>query len=725
MVNKIPQAILNIPIPENAEDYSYLPLVRNKKDVANLVKPMYVIHDYMANKEDYDDLMSEFYDILMASYEIPECRDFPIKFKFYATDKELYTLPLRHFMVNLAFWRPLIEVYAWSNIMNEEFIFDCKKGINTKKFKAYLDDYPTRVLIDHNIKAEVTNKEIAETLHWMTIIATDFSNVVGLTFSLETFIDMYNKSPEYRELMATSYPDTMQPAEIEAEQEKKTAQVINLFKKDPGNPIGKIFSTNTGIKAKQFLEFTVNAGLNPDIYGKTIARPVNTNTLMGVYKPSEFAISAMGARKSQIMNKKVMGRAGYFAKIVLLLALTLPLSKVRHDCGSKLLIPKFISDEKVLEKYNGRYYKTGEPGSCLRVLRAKMDKHLIGQTIYLRSPVTCCNSFDDGVCHVCYGKNTMLALDIAEGAAGFGSQEITKVINQMILSAKHLLSTISEIIEFNPEFDTFFTLMADQIIPNLGEYATSDIDLNDWAIYINPDDLSMIDDMDDMTCYNTCITSGKFYVKNIKTGEMIEIAPKNAKELYPTDTIIELMHKGKGENKGLIMFKDLEENTCIFNIDIMNNELTKPLYDIMNLLNKESDKNYTIPEIVDYFCDLLIRAGINAHSLQAELILSTLIRDPENIMERPDFSGNKMPDYTILTVNQAINNCASPIVGLAFQNIRKQLLADSTFYEKHAASYMDDFYRTSIPMSNFSSKKSKKQLKKPTFISDIVSLYKD
>ena len=69
-------------------------------------------------------------------------------------------------------------------------------------------------------------------------------------------------------------------------------------------------------------------------------------------------------------------------------------------------------------------------------------------------------------------------------------------------------------------------------------------------------------------------------------------------------------------------------------------------------------------------------------------------------MERPDFSGNSMPEYTILTVSQAINNCASPILGLAFQNIRKQLLADATFYEKHAASYMDDLYRTTITVNN-------------------------
>lgn len=697
MENKIPQAVLDIPIPEDADKYEWLPTVRSRKDVAELVRPLYVIHQCMEDPNEYDNMVEEFYSILMASFEIEECRNFPIKFKFYERSKDIFTLPLRHFVINLFFWRSLIDVHAWTDIMDEDFIFDCN-NVCKKSVNKYLNEYPIRTLIDHNIKNSIMNKKISETLYGLTRTASDFSNIIGMTCSLITFIKMYDKYPRYRELLMTTYPDTMQPVEIEAEQEKRTNEVIELFKNDPGNPIGLIFSSGTGIKPKQFCEFTVNCGLNPDIYGKTIPHPVNTNAILGIRLPSDYLVSASGARKSQIMNKKVMGNAGYFAKIVLLLALSLPLSKVTHDCGSKLLIPKFIEDAKTLEKYKGRYFRTSEPDSILRSLNPKRDGDLIGKTIYLRSPMTCCNDFETGVCHVCYGKHATLALDIAEGASGFGSQEITKVVNQMILSAKHLLSTISESIEFNDAFHTFFTLMSDQIIPNFSN-EHSDIDLNDWAIYINPDDLVMGDEMDDMTSYNTSIASGKFYVKNVKTGEMILISSDSGKELYPTDIVLDLMKKGKGDSKGLVHFRDLEENQCVFCIDIMNNELTKPLYDIMNILNKGRDKMYTIPEILDYFCNLLIRAGIDAHCIQAELILSTLIRDPDNIMERPDFSGNKMPKYTILTVNQAIKNCNSPILGLAFQDIRKQLLADATFYEKHAGSYLDDIFRTKVRMN--------------------------
>lgn len=698
MENKIPQAVLDIPIPDSVNKYTYLPTVRIRDDVAKLTRPLYVIHECMEDEEEYDDLVEEIYGIVMACFEVKECRDYPIKFKFYERSKEIYTLPLRHFLVNLFFWRPLTEVHAWTGIMNEDFIFDCN-DVCKKKLNRYLNEYPIRTLINHNIKNDVMNKKISETLYGLTRVASDFSNIICLTFGIETFIDMYNRSERYRELMSTSYPDTMQPSEIEAEQDRRTQEVMDIFKNDPGNPIGMIFASGTGIKPKQFCEFTVNAGLNPDIYGKTIPHPVNTNTLMGVRTPSDYLVSASGARKSQIMNKKVMGKAGYFGKIVLLLALTLPLSKVRHDCGSKLLIPKFIKDKKTLEKYSGRYFRTSDPDSKLRSLVPKRDGDMIGKTIYLRSPMTCCNNFEEGVCHVCYGKNATLALDIAEGASGFGSQEITKVVNQMILSAKHLLSTISEKLEFNDAFYTFFTLMSDQIIPNLSSEEHSDIDINEWGIYINPDDITMSDEMDDMSSYNTSIASGKFYVKNVKTGEMILISSESNKELYLTDVVIELMRKGKGERKGLVMFSDLEENQCVFNIDIMNNELTKPLYDIMNVLNKERDKHYTIPEILDYFCDLLIDAGIDAHCLQAELILSTLIRDANNIMERPDFSGKKWPNYTILTVNQAIKNCNSPILGFGFQDIRKQLLADATFYEKHSASYLDDLFKVDVKMS--------------------------
>ena len=67
---------------------------------------------------------------------------------------------------------------------------------------------------------------------------------------------------------------------------------------------------------KQFAEFTIADGLKPSIEGVTIAKPIENSTLLrGLDRPSYLYISAVGSRKALVMNKKVMGRAGYFGCI--------------------------------------------------------------------------------------------------------------------------------------------------------------------------------------------------------------------------------------------------------------------------------------------------------------------------------------------------------------------------------------------------------------------------
>ena len=63
---------------------------------------------------------------------------------------------------------------------------------------------------------------------------------------------------------------------------------------------------------KQLSEFTINGGLKPDLSGVTIPIPINSNTLIrGLDKPSSLYLDALGARKSLIMNQKVINNGLY------------------------------------------------------------------------------------------------------------------------------------------------------------------------------------------------------------------------------------------------------------------------------------------------------------------------------------------------------------------------------------------------------------------------------
>ena len=275
-----------------------------------------------------------------------------------------------------------------------------------------------------------------------------------------------------------------------------------------------------------------------------------------------------------------------------------------------------------------------------------------------------------------------------------------KVVNQSILSTKHLLTTNSEVITFNKEFYDYFTILGGEINPiiNNNEKISN---IEDYAIYIDPNDIIKMEEQDYDSLYNTCIGNGRFYIRNIKKKEEdILIECEGNKELFLSETTLELMKKGKG----LIYFRDMDDDVKLFEMTILNQELTKPLYSLMELLNKQSkpndeDEDRTINSVSQRFLDLLIESGIDANVVAAELILNRLIRSKVNIYDRPDFRKEEIEDYDIYTVARALERNKSPLVGISFQNIKRQFLSDALYEERDGESFLDPFYYTEIDSS--------------------------
>lgn len=397
------------------------------------------------------------------------------------------------------------------------------------------------------------------------------------------------------------------------------------------------------------------------------------------------------------MNKKVMGKAGYFGKIVTLLTRSLSLSKDISNCGTSHGVKLKITSKTMIDKLYGRYYRL-EGEKEVKLLFPEKSKDLLGKTIILRSPITC--GLKDCVCQKCYGHNANLNYDIADGISAFGSEEVSKVINQSILSAKHLLTTVSEKIVFNDVFNRFFNIISGEITPKLDENE----DINDYAIYIDSEEVEKIEEFDDDAEYNTMITSGHFYICNIKTGERLEIQEEKGKELFLTEKAVKMYNSGNG----WIKFKDLDNDSTLFIMDVLNNELTKPLYEIMDLLNKsKKDQIETIDSITQKMIELLIESKIPAYAVQAELIINRLIRLTDSIMERPNFLLDEIPDYSILTVSKALEKNPSSTVSLSFQELKRQFMSDELFYDKTSSGYLDPFFKKKVKNTIKNHKKKK------------------
>lgn len=264
-----------------------------------------------------------------------------------------------------------------------------------------------------------------------------------------------------------------------------------------------------------------------------------------------------------------------------------------------------------------------------------------------------------------------------------------------------MLNTNSEKIEFNSEFYKFFTIIGGEINANVNENETVQ-NLEDYAIYIDPDDISKVEEFDEDSLYNTVISNGRFYIRNIVDSDEpdIVIQAENEKEIYITEDATAMLKAGNN----LIRFADLDDDVKLFEVVIMNNELTKPLYDIMNLINRQNKDSvdYDIDTICNKFIELIIEAHIDAGVIATELIINRLIRSAANIYERPDFSADKLEPYQILTVSKALEKNPSPIIGISFQNLKRQLLSNEMFEERTEASYMDAYFKTEIPTENLS-----------------------
>ena len=494
--------------------------------------------------------------------------------------------------------------------------------------------------------------------------------------------------------METKFDEGLQPYEIEAQLKELQNKEMQIYKDLPDNELGAILRSATGVKPKQFTEFTIAGGLKPTIDGYTIPEVIQNSILIGgLDRPSYFYIDAGGANKSLIMNKRVMGSAGYFGKLVSLLTRTLSMDTEISDCGNPHLIEIELKTNTHLKRCDGKYFKVNKDDIDYSVLNYEKHKHLVGKKIYIRSAITC--GLGNHVCAKCIGIQALTNADIANGVSTFYSEEVTKVVEQNILSTKHLLETFSEIIKFNDNFYKFFTLIGGEIMPVL-QVEDEDKDIDDYAIYINPDDINKVDEYEDDSLFNNFLPDAKFVIRNINNPKEEDIPIElEDKELFISKDVMKDIYK----NNGYIYFSELNEDMKLFEINIQNKELTKPLYDLMDLINKKKDNdNETIDSMLQQFLDLMVTAKISASIVAGEVIINRLIKDVNDPYVRPDFSQEIMPKYQIKTVKNALTKNKSPLIGLSSENLKKQLLDDELYTTRYEESYVDPLFKETISM---------------------------
>lgn len=661
---------------KNELDFKKHPIKSLKElDEAYPADIVFIIEQIMASKNIFISVLQDLLDIMKYGFEVEKVRKKPIFYKFTKTDKKVKTMQLNHFISNLIFWQPLIDVDQ-VELLDESWIFNFS-AFNSDTLMDYVNE---KLLPVYNTDFASQNAMVDELYHHIISISHAFCLLMGMSVSLYDLHQVEMRNPEVYHLMRDGVDETLSPHEIEQELNARNKRLIEILATDSAeNDYKPFFASKTALKEAQFREYAVRIGFKADINGNTVPIFIDNNFLFhGLTKPSYLYLNAISGRKALILSKLSMGQPGAFSRKLVYQSVT---SKLREDyekCDSVATVEYRINDDTFLKLLDGRYYYDARGN--MKLLDYKKDKDLIGKIVRFRSPATCNSS--DGVCKYCYGH--MFDINKSMPSAGaLAALKITEPIGQQVLSSKHSQSTSSNDLSFSDGYDEIFETNNSEI--TLKEDSELDADL-----YIKLNDVQ-VEEMDDSEFYS--VTSFDVVDSSNKTIHHIE--ENSGAKFYLNDNMIEMYkQKIRMKNNSLVFaLEDLDDEETLFTVEVKNKELTEPLKIFTRILNTNDHYGArTISEFCQIFAEKLIAMNIKYELVHAEMVIRSLIRKKSDILDFPDFSlSGNANDYQILKLNDGQLYHPSALVSLPYGYIRRQLLS-TELYEKTSPGPLDALY---------------------------------
>ena len=603
--------------------------------------------------------------------------------------------------LTLFMWKMLIKT---EQEIRPKHIF-WNKELKVKNIKNYVDSFVlTR---DNKIKFGnyYLNNVIADTL-WNYADIEQFAFWLCNTINNEDDIILMNLCPEFYN--ATHADLSNVPlSEVNNIGMDLTNNIIDIIKDsykylgyDHG--LANSFRASEAISPRQFKEVEVNIGTKSN--GTGIAFPYVINRSYkngGINTPLYYLMEASAGRAAQIMSKQNVGDYGDIARLLGLNNTDTILNhNTSYECFTKHFIKYEIKTAKHLSMIKDRRYRNIVPYG-MEYTMSEYDTHMIGKTVYLRSPMTCAsNSNGFGICKACYGDLYYTNLDINVGK--FAAENLSSQETQKSLSAKHLMETLIMALKWNKEFETMFVV--DTNIIKIDETFEFENDLRKYTMIINPSDIELVSDEEDSIIYErddptytpdevvsvSTESINKFIIKT-PSGERIVCKTEDDDDLYITQELNQIIRKKAKNTDDMINIKlsDLF-GADLFYVKVNNNELSKLLNDVVNCFNKASCVNgITKDEALQNLVDSCVEVGLNVDSVHLEVILSNQIVDPETY-DKPNWSDINAK-YSMITLNQALTNNKSIIVSMLYKNLHRVLYNPLSF-TKNAPSFFDLFF---------------------------------
>lgn len=598
-------------------------------------------------------------------------------------------LTLPDLFMNIIFWRMI--VYTDTSIEPKHLFF--AKTIT----KNDIADYMNKMLIIPNRKnTDVLslNNIIDDTLYNFKYL-NQFSLFLANTYCLHDDVLMMKKSKRYREILHTDLSNI--PLEqVKSEGMKLTNEMIKIITEQGKSLLGfehglaNAFRAKESVKPKQYKEIYVNIGTKPDIDGTVFPHSINHSFLHGgVRENVDYMIDASTGRTAQILAKVSVGKSGGYARILGLNNIdTILHPDPRYVCDTKNLVALHISSEKMFNSVIDRYFRWEDGGTSADdiLIYPEMMEQLLYKTIYLRSPETCASAArGEGVCFRCYGDVAFTNRNINIGK--YAAEKNSEMFTQQLLSAKHLIDTKINIIEWNENFNRFF-----EFVDNGIRVKDNLLNVQDMILYIDPLDMSYDNDEDydeeSIETYNEYVDKivvydgQEEYTINTTNNDNMYISQK-LKKIIKTVAVPD-------EERIAIPFSVLAD-TDLFYIFIRNNGLGETLRQIKNIINLNSlTTKLNKDSILQKYMESMINGGIDIRAVHAEILIMNQLRDYDDITKKVDWTVPHAK-YNLVTLNTALTKHPSPLVTLEYNKLKMNLCTPLT-YKKNGASFVDMFF---------------------------------
>lgn len=604
-------------------------------------------------------------------------------------------LVFRHGECDMYIEQYLFNLIFWPLITRSNHEIDTKHIIFEPVIRSdWMIKYINKFFIRKNLRRMdriVMNQSIDRCINKF-IKLQNYQMYFANSVDFDDTIELMNKYKEFNDTMHVDL--TGIPMQDIKEYIMKNARIQEKYITSPESTHNQkyAFQTGEGTNLKQYAEVCVAIGAKPDGQGGLFTHPINHSFINGGLQSIEdIVIDSSIGRIAQIISKQNVGQSGAFARRLGLNNMDTYLNPdPNYSCDTKNLEEVYIKDDKMLSMFDLRYYRFKMNGPEY-LLNADKDKHLIGQTLLFRSPITCASAAKGyGICYRCYGLLAYLNNDINIGQ--IAAEQLSSKYTQRLLSAKHLLEASVVKMTWTQEFYDLFNVEYDRII------LKDNIDYRKYYLIIDTDDIIDEDEGsdEDEESYVEADEDNNDYVYSFKIkypdGHIATIGTSESDPIYFDDDLVSIMEEEDSDDDGVYniqLTKFIDKN--IFYIDIQNNELSKTMKQIKNLIdNKASIKTHDRNTLLQDFIAYNLAGGIKINSVHFEVLISNQIRNADDIMLQPDWEIQNEP-YQLIKLEDAITN--SPRIGVRLQGSKlKKTLINASNKGIYKPSNLDVFY---------------------------------